>query len=133
MGAGQTGEEEVGAHPLRGIGVEEGGVTGLGLCWTFFSLWIQPLKARAHPIWEYSDRSDPTRESEVELPKSEVVSRVADVVVGDAASVFNNHPPPLSLAKLAKTSLGKIHSHPPLPEDKERKAAAMAEAAEKKK
>jgi hypothetical protein len=29
-------------------------VTGPGLCWTFFSLRIQPPKARAHPIWEYS-------------------------------------------------------------------------------
>ncbi|OEL16296.1 hypothetical protein BAE44_0022685, partial [Dichanthelium oligosanthes] len=139
--------------------LKKAGVTGPGLCWTFFSLRIQPLKAWPQPIWEYSDRFDPTRESEVELPKSEVAAQVANVVIGDAASVFDNHPSPLSLAKPSRTvssltsfrlvlifvcllpysvimlsqSLGKIYSHPLLLEDRVRKAAAAAEAAEKKK
>ncbi|OEL31831.1 hypothetical protein BAE44_0007150, partial [Dichanthelium oligosanthes] len=68
------------------------------LCWTFFGLRIQPLKARAHPMWEYSDRTDPTRESEEDLPWPEVASWITDMVLGDATSVFNNHPLPLSLA-----------------------------------
>ncbi|OEL29573.1 hypothetical protein BAE44_0009408 [Dichanthelium oligosanthes] len=75
---------------------------GPGLCWTFFGTRIHPLKARAHPIWEYSDCTDRTRELEVELPKSKVAVRVDDVVVGDSTSVFDNHPRPFSLAKLVK-------------------------------
>ncbi|OEL28683.1 hypothetical protein BAE44_0010299, partial [Dichanthelium oligosanthes] len=54
------------------------------------------LKTRVHPLWEYSDHSDPARESEEELVLSEVATHVADVLqllVDDAASVFNNHPP----------------------------------------
>ncbi|OEL18746.1 hypothetical protein BAE44_0020235 [Dichanthelium oligosanthes] len=87
---------------------------GPGLCWTFFSLRILPLKARAYPMWEYSDRTNPIRESEEALPRSEVAVRVADVVVGDGVPVFDNHPRPLSLANpVQNVSLSTLfHSCP---------------------
>ncbi|OEL26262.1 hypothetical protein BAE44_0012719, partial [Dichanthelium oligosanthes] len=57
------------------------------------------LKARAHPLFDYSSPTDPTRESEVELPKSERAARVANVLkMGiDVDESLNNHPPPRSL------------------------------------
>ncbi|OEL21961.1 hypothetical protein BAE44_0017020 [Dichanthelium oligosanthes] len=79
--------------------LQRSGVIGLGLCWTFFSHRIQSLKARVHPLWEYTDHSNPTRESEEELALSKVVARVADMLaVDDAASMFDGHPSPRSLA-----------------------------------
>ncbi|OEL30770.1 hypothetical protein BAE44_0008211, partial [Dichanthelium oligosanthes] len=84
------------------------------LCWMFFSLRIRPLKARAHPMWEYSDWTDPTRESEEDLPRSEVTAWVADVVSGDAMSVFDDHSRPLSLANSVQnvSLLTPLHSCP---------------------
>ncbi|OEL13881.1 hypothetical protein BAE44_0025100 [Dichanthelium oligosanthes] len=75
-------------------------MTGAGLCWTFFSQRVQPLKIRAHHMWEYSDHSDPIRESAEELPQSEVAARVAAVLEMKhdvAMTVFDDHPAPRSL------------------------------------
>ncbi|OEL38353.1 hypothetical protein BAE44_0000627, partial [Dichanthelium oligosanthes] len=47
---------------------------------TSFSRWVQPLKARVHPLWEYSDHSDSTCESKEVLALSEVATRVANVL-----------------------------------------------------
>ncbi|OEL16831.1 hypothetical protein BAE44_0022150, partial [Dichanthelium oligosanthes] len=47
----------------------------------------------------------------LELPRSEVAARVADVVKvdGNAESVFDNHPPPQSLAQnLLSVSLSTL-------------------------
>ncbi|OEL30688.1 hypothetical protein BAE44_0008293 [Dichanthelium oligosanthes] len=81
--------------------VKAQGVTGVGLCWTFFSRRIQPLKTRVHHMWEYSDYSDPMRESREELAHSEIAARVVAVLemnVATAMSVFDSHPLPRSLS-----------------------------------
>ncbi|OEL28655.1 hypothetical protein BAE44_0010326 [Dichanthelium oligosanthes] len=52
----------------------------VGLLWTFFKRRIQPLKARVHPMFEYTGSADPTRELEKELAESEVKVRVSGVL-----------------------------------------------------
>src|SRR5579883_1469116 len=46
--------------------LKEAGLTGAGLCWTFFERRVQPLKVRPHFMWLYSDRTDSMRESHEE-------------------------------------------------------------------
>jgi hypothetical protein len=45
---------------------------GLQLIWTFIERRIQPLAARAHCMWDYSDRRDLTRISSDELREAEI-------------------------------------------------------------
>jgi hypothetical protein len=76
------------------------GLTGKGLCWTFFERRVQPLKVRPHFMWLYSDRTDPMRESREELSTLEVASRLATVLemkAVEAKLVFVGHPPSRSL------------------------------------
>ncbi|OEL38641.1 hypothetical protein BAE44_0000340 [Dichanthelium oligosanthes] len=56
------------------------GVTVIRLLWVMHKLRIQPLKDWVHPIFEYSDRGDPTWESADELSKGEIPDRVASIV-----------------------------------------------------
>ncbi|OEL27390.1 hypothetical protein BAE44_0011593, partial [Dichanthelium oligosanthes] len=80
--------------------LQQEGVTGVGLCWTFFMQRVQPLKARAHPLFQYAGPTDPTRESKADLPWSEVKAWVVSVLKTgiNIEETLNNHPSPRSLA-----------------------------------
>jgi hypothetical protein len=47
-------------------------LSGLQLIRTFIERWIQPLAARAHCMWDYSDRRDSTQISSDELREAEI-------------------------------------------------------------
>jgi hypothetical protein len=47
-------------------------LSGLQLIWTFIERRIQPLAARAHCMWDYTDRQDSTRISSDELKETEI-------------------------------------------------------------
>jgi hypothetical protein len=47
-------------------------LSGLQLIHTFIERRIQPLAARAHCMWDYTDRRDPTRISSNELKEAEI-------------------------------------------------------------
>jgi hypothetical protein len=47
-------------------------LSGIQLIWTFIERQIQPLAARAHCMWDYSDRRDSTRISQDELHEAEI-------------------------------------------------------------
>jgi hypothetical protein len=47
-------------------------LSGIQLIRTFIKRRIQPLAARAHCMWDYSDRRDPTRISSNELKEAEI-------------------------------------------------------------
>ncbi|OEL26742.1 hypothetical protein BAE44_0012237, partial [Dichanthelium oligosanthes] len=55
-------------------------LTGVKVLWTFFERRIQPLKARAHPMFQYTGAGDPTRISPDELAPVKVKSRVWAVI-----------------------------------------------------
>ncbi|OEL38524.1 hypothetical protein BAE44_0000457 [Dichanthelium oligosanthes] len=48
--------------------------------WTFFERRVQPLMARARPLFRYSGTDDPTRTSPVVLTPMEVRARVWAVI-----------------------------------------------------
>jgi hypothetical protein len=54
-------------------------LSGIQLIWTFIERRIQPLSARAHCMWDYTDRQDPTRISPDELKESEIDDSVCDI------------------------------------------------------
>jgi hypothetical protein len=45
---------------------------GIQLIHTFIEHRVQPLAARAHCMWDYTDRRDPTRISSDELKEAEI-------------------------------------------------------------
>jgi hypothetical protein len=47
-------------------------VSGLQLIHTFIEHWIQPLTARAHCMWDYTEHRDSTRFSSNELREAEI-------------------------------------------------------------
>jgi hypothetical protein len=47
-------------------------LSGIQLIRTFIMRRVQPLAARAHCMWEYTDRRDPTRMSSDELKGVEI-------------------------------------------------------------
>jgi hypothetical protein len=47
-------------------------LSGLQLIRTFIERRVQPLAARAHCMWDYTDRRDPTRISSDELKEAEI-------------------------------------------------------------
>ncbi|OEL37744.1 hypothetical protein BAE44_0001237, partial [Dichanthelium oligosanthes] len=55
-------------------------LTGVRVMWTLFKRRIQPLKARARPLFQYSGPADPMCESLEELEPSEVRARVCAVI-----------------------------------------------------
>ncbi|OEL23857.1 hypothetical protein BAE44_0015124, partial [Dichanthelium oligosanthes] len=61
---------------------------------------VQPLKARAHPLFQYAGATDPTRKLVADLPRSEVKARVVNVLkMGvDIKVALDNHPSPRCLA-----------------------------------
>ena len=46
---------------------------------TFVKMRVWPLRARAHPMWEYEGALDATRMSKEELSKNELVSHVRSI------------------------------------------------------
>ena len=52
------------------------GINGLDLLEVFFQRRIQPLQARAHPMWQYSGPSDPTRTHPEELSEEAVANKL---------------------------------------------------------
>ena len=48
------------------------GVTGLDLLEVFLGQWIQPLQARDHPMWHYSQSDDTTRTHPEEVSEETV-------------------------------------------------------------
>jgi hypothetical protein len=47
-------------------------VDGIDIIRTFLERRIQPLQARAHPMWIYTGQSDPTRSQEENLSSAEL-------------------------------------------------------------
>jgi hypothetical protein len=47
-------------------------LSGIQLIRTFIERRVQPLAARAHCMWDYTDRRDPTRISSDELKEVEI-------------------------------------------------------------
>ncbi|OEL37420.1 hypothetical protein BAE44_0001561, partial [Dichanthelium oligosanthes] len=56
--------------------LKDAGLTGIKVLWTLFERRIQPLKARARPLFQYSGIGDLTRVSLEVLKPAEVRSRV---------------------------------------------------------
>lgn len=67
------------------------GITRVGLLWEFFRRCIQPMKQRAHDMFEYSEPQDPTRESLEELADSEVHACVRSCLAGNAEVMLGHH------------------------------------------
>ncbi|OEL31486.1 hypothetical protein BAE44_0007496 [Dichanthelium oligosanthes] len=61
---------------------------------------IQSLKNRVHPIFEYSDLGDPTRESADELPEGEIQDRVVSIVAHNVEVDMGRHPQMFKLNNL---------------------------------
>jgi hypothetical protein len=47
-------------------------LSGIQLIRTFIERQVQPLAARAHCMWDHTDRRDPTRVSSDELKETEI-------------------------------------------------------------
>ncbi|OEL13894.1 hypothetical protein BAE44_0025087 [Dichanthelium oligosanthes] len=43
--------------------LKDAGLTGVKVLWTFFERRVQPLTARAHPLFRYTGAGDSTRTS----------------------------------------------------------------------
>jgi hypothetical protein len=54
-------------------------LSGIQLIRTFIKRQVQPLAARAHCMWDYTDRRDPTRVSSNELKEVEIDDGVRGV------------------------------------------------------
>ncbi|OEL19760.1 hypothetical protein BAE44_0019221, partial [Dichanthelium oligosanthes] len=55
-------------------------LTEVKVLWTFFERRVQPLAARAHPLFRYTGAGDSTRTSQEALTLAEVRSRVWVVI-----------------------------------------------------
>ena len=74
------------------------GVTGVVIATAFIRRRVQPAKLRAHPMFEYADERDATRESSVELPEEEVRRRVGRLMAQGTDLDISRRPPPFSRA-----------------------------------
>ncbi|OEL20564.1 hypothetical protein BAE44_0018417 [Dichanthelium oligosanthes] len=119
--------------------LKEAGLTGVRVLWTFFERRVQPLVARAHPLFQYTSDGDSTRMSLEPLTLAEVWSHVWAVIkrskdaeddtaeldrlrVGVApepAARSEGNDPPIPLR-------GRL-CYPPLPEDRGTRATNRAE------
>jgi hypothetical protein len=68
--------------PMRGLlrELKDAGLTGVRVMWTFFERRVQPLRARAHPLFRYTGVGDPTRMLPEELSPLEVRTHVWAVI-----------------------------------------------------
>ena len=65
-------------------------VTGIHLIATFVKRRVWPLRARAHPMWEFEGAGDSTRMSPEELSRNELVNHVrhiTNLTTGDKCDV----------------------------------------------
>ncbi|OEL19271.1 hypothetical protein BAE44_0019712 [Dichanthelium oligosanthes] len=119
--------------------LKEAGLTGVKVLWTFFERRVQPLKARARPLYRYTGIDDPTRASPEVLAPLEVRSRVWTVIkqskdvqddideldcheaghAPELAARREGHDPPVALRARLYYS--------PLPEDRDTRATNRAE------
>ncbi|OEL12745.1 hypothetical protein BAE44_0026236 [Dichanthelium oligosanthes] len=115
------------------------GLTGVKVLWTIFERRVQPLKARAHPLYQYTDDGDPTRMSPETLTPGEVRSRVWAVIkrskdVEDDNAELDRHQDGLAPEPAARreghdplTPLRARVYYPPLPEGEDTRAANREE------
>jgi hypothetical protein len=54
-------------------------LSGIQLIRTFIERRVQPVAARVHPMWEYTDRRDPARISSDELGEAEIDDSICAV------------------------------------------------------
>ncbi|OEL18626.1 hypothetical protein BAE44_0020355 [Dichanthelium oligosanthes] len=75
-------EKKVWVRPMLALlkPLKDAGLTGVKVRWTFFERRVQPLAARAHPLFRYTSADDPTRASQGVLAPGEVRSRVWAVI-----------------------------------------------------
>ncbi|OEL27528.1 hypothetical protein BAE44_0011453 [Dichanthelium oligosanthes] len=75
-------ERRMWTSPMHGLlrELKGAGLTGVKVMWTFFERRIQPLRARAHPMFRYTGASDPTRMSPAALTPTEVRARMWAVI-----------------------------------------------------
>ncbi|OEL27305.1 hypothetical protein BAE44_0011676 [Dichanthelium oligosanthes] len=71
-------EKKAWVHPMVELlrQLKKAGLTGVRVLWTFFERRVQPLAARAHPLFWYTGDDDSTRTSRELLTPEEVRSRV---------------------------------------------------------
>ena len=81
--------EAVAARKLEGL-------TGETLLRTFFRRMIQPLRLRVLPMWAYTGLNDLSHESAVELPESEVNTRVRSMLDTLGLDHVGDQPAPLA-------------------------------------
>ncbi|OEL27231.1 hypothetical protein BAE44_0011750 [Dichanthelium oligosanthes] len=67
--------------------LKDAGLTGVKVLWTFFERRVQPLAARAHPLFWYTGAGDSTRTSQEALTPAEVRSHVWVVIKRAKAAV----------------------------------------------
>jgi hypothetical protein len=58
------------------------GVIGAVVARSFCRRMIQPIKDRVHPVYEYCEQSDPTREVNLKVSKEEMEARVSQIYSG---------------------------------------------------
>ncbi|OEL18749.1 hypothetical protein BAE44_0020232 [Dichanthelium oligosanthes] len=118
--------------------LKDAGLTRVKVLWTFFERRVQPLMARAHPLFRYTGAGDLTRTSREVLTPVEVRSRVWAVIkwakVDDNVVELDRHE-----AGLAPKPAARHEGHdpfipvrarpyyPPLLEDGDKRAANWAE------
>ncbi|OEL14343.1 hypothetical protein BAE44_0024638 [Dichanthelium oligosanthes] len=114
------------------------GLTGVKVLWTLFERRVQPLKARAHPLYQYTGDGDPTRTSPEVLAPAELRSQVWMVIkllkdVEDDTAELDRHQDGLAPEPAARreghdsfTPLRARVYYPPLPEGEDTRAANRA-------
>ncbi|OEL24228.1 hypothetical protein BAE44_0014753 [Dichanthelium oligosanthes] len=117
--------------------LKEAGLTGIKVLWTLFERRIQPLKARARPLFQYSGVGNPTRVSPEVLEPVEVRSRVWTMIkkkmTVDEVADLDHHEADQALLPAAKWEgydppcpLCSRMCYPPMPKDMDRRAANWA-------
>jgi hypothetical protein len=87
--------------------LKQAGLTGVKVLWTFFERRVQPLKARAHPMFRYTGVGDPTRSSQDLLTPLEVRARVWAMIkrskeVAEDVAELDSHQAGLALEPAAR-------------------------------
>ncbi|OEL13361.1 hypothetical protein BAE44_0025620 [Dichanthelium oligosanthes] len=119
--------------------LKKAGLTGVKVLWTFFERRVQPLKARAHPLYRYTGNGNPTRSSRDVLAPVEVRARVWAAIkrakdVEDDVAELDRHEAGLAPEPAARREgldppvlLRARLCYPPLPEHGGLRATNQAE------
>ncbi|KAM0930451.1 hypothetical protein ACQ4PT_001125 [Festuca glaucescens] len=91
---------------------------GLQVLSTFLKRRVQPLQARAHPMWMYSGVSDPTRVMEEKLSSKELKACIVSLTKLKGANPLPGDPPvaPFGGSKKLPEDHEVLEKLPPLPE-----------------